>query len=180
MSGDCPADINYKDHIKPLWEVAARDEDGNSCVDCHDNRGFTSLNLKDVSSRVSGNLASYDALLNVSASYMYLSAVYSPVDSEHCRREVSAPFSLEPESDCFSCYDQSLMNIKGALSSANFFDVFALGQDDEQWLFRPQFTEQERIEMREQHSEMLSSPELKLIAEWLDMGAVGGACNSAD
>ena len=171
MSGDCPSDINYKDHIKPLWEVASRDEDGNSCVDCHDNRGFTSLNLADTQSPVDGNLASYDALFNVSANYMYLSAVYSPVDSEHCRREVTAPFSLEPESDCFSCYEQSVMSIKGALPSANFFDVFSLGQDDGQWLFRPQLTDQERINLREQHGEMLSRHELKLIAEWLDMGA---------
>ena len=160
-----------------MWEITTRDDDGNSCVDCNDNRGFTSLNLSDVQSRVEGNLASYDALFNVSASYMYLSAVYSPVDSEHCRRDVAAPFSLEPESDCFSCYDQSVMNIRGALPSANFFDVFVLGQDDGHWIFRPQLSEQARTEMRDQHGQMLSMHELKLIAEWLDLGAPGGACN---
>ncbi|NVK39523.1 MAG: hypothetical protein HWE18_16470, partial [Gammaproteobacteria bacterium] len=170
MTADCVALISYEQHIKPLWNNVVRDESGNSCVDCHDNRGFTSLDLSDFTSQVSG-LASYDALFDNNRTYMYLSSTFSEVQASHCRRYVEPPFVLQPENDCFSCYGQALMNPLGAISSANFFDVFAEDMDHNHWLFRPIEVDAAKQGVWDQHKNMLTAQERKLIAEWLDMGA---------
>jgi len=170
MTDDCVASINYADHIQPIWNVSNRNEDGNSCVDCHDNRGFTKLDLSDYAQQ-DGSLASYDALFNNNRTFMYLAATYSTVDEEHCRRMVQPPFLIEPENDCFSCYGQALMNPLGAISSANFFDVFDVDSDDEHWLFTPDISDSYKQQIHDMHSPMLNAAERKLIAEWLDMGA---------
>ena len=170
LTADCTANINYSDHIQPLWNVS-RDEDGNSCVDCHDNRGFTNLDLSDFQSNPDGQLTSYNALFNSQRSYMFLAASFSEVNSSHCRTDIQPPFLMEPQNDCFSCFEQILMNTQGALSSANFFDMFeenAADTNDDHWLFRPTPLSQE---VRDQHQGMLAAQERKLIAEWIDMGA---------
>jgi hypothetical protein len=167
---DCVASISYEQHIKPLWNNVIRNDAGNSCVDCHDNRGFTSLDLSDFSTPVDG-LASYDALFDNNRTYMYLASTFSEVSESHCRRYVEAPFVMQPENDCFSCYGQALMNPLGAISSANFFDVFAGDVDPTHWLFRPVEVEEAKQAGWQQHKDMLAPQERKLIAEWLDMGA---------
>ena len=166
----CVASISYEQHIKPLWTNVVRNDAGNSCVDCHDNRGFTSLDLSDFNTPVEG-LASYNALFDNNRTYMYLAATFSEVNENHCRRYVQAPFVIEPENDCFSCYGQALMNPQGAISSANFFDVFAEDADHDHWIFRPVEVEASKQAVWQQHKNMLSAQERKLIAEWLDMGA---------
>jgi hypothetical protein len=95
---DCVASISYEQHIKPLWNNVTRNEAGNSCVDCHDNRGFTSLDLSDFSSQPEG-LASYNALFDNNRTYMYLASTFSEVSDSHCRRYVEAPFVMQPEND---------------------------------------------------------------------------------
>jgi hypothetical protein len=169
-AAECVATISYEQHIKPLCNNVVRNEAGNSCVDCHDNRGFTSLDLSDFTSPIEG-LASYDALFSNNRTYMYLASTFSEVNESHCRRYVEAPFVMQPENDCFSCYGQSLMNPLGAISSANFFDVFAEDADHNHWIFRPLEIDQSKQDVFEQHKNMLTPQERKLIAEWLDMGA---------
>ena len=169
-ASDCVANISYEQHIKPLWNNVVRNDAGNSCVDCHDNRGFTSLDLSDFSSQVEG-LASYNALFDNNRTYMYLASTFSEVNETHCRRYVEAPFVMQPENDCFSCYGQALMNPLGAISSANFFDVFAQDADHDHWIFRPIAVEESKQDVLQQHKNMLTPQERKLIAEWLDMGA---------
>ena len=168
MTADCTANINYRDHIQPIWNAANRNEAGNSCVDCHDNRGFTQLNLSDDPALLEG-FASLNALTSNNRNYMYLSATFNEVDAEHCRRYVSFPFDInELASDCFSCYSQALMSPQGALNSVNFFDLFDTDESDDHLLFRPIALDAAAKAM---HQGMLNSSEKKLIAEWLDMGA---------
>jgi hypothetical protein len=169
ITADCVARISYADHIKPIWKEGGRDQDGNSCVDCHDSRGFTKLDLSDVvMPSVDGKLASYIALFDTQRSYMFLSSEFSEVSQNHCRRTVLPPFLTEPENDCFSCFDQALMNNKGAIPSANFFDLFDNDSDDIHWLFNPAGYSDE---VKALHSGMLNGSETKVIAEWIDMGA---------
>jgi len=165
LTQDCRADAYYREHIQPLWTVANRDEQGNACVDCHDGRGFTALDLSDADLSAQP-LQSYQRLFSPSSSYMFLVGSYSPVDADHCRRTVLPPYLEEPSSDCFTCYTDPLMQALGALPSANFFQAFDQDSDDEHWYFRPAGRTAPAS-----HQGMLSPAELKLIAEWLDLGA---------
>jgi len=169
LGADCIANITYNDHIEPLWSKGGRDEDGNSCVDCHDNRGFTKLDLSGY-----GQLSSLDALFGKQGNYMYLANRFSEVGEQHCRRFVEPPFAIQPENDCFSCYEQTYMSELGAISSANFFDLFDQDADDDHWTFKPlsldDNAEQEAQRIRDLHNSMLTPQERKLIAEWLDRG----------
>jgi len=169
MTADCVAKVSYEEHIKPLWSLAGRDEDGNACVDCHDNRGFTKLDLTDFD--MSGDKGSYEALFGDNRTFMFLSAEYSQVEAQHCRRYVQPPFLMEPENDCFTCFGQSVLSAKGAIPSANFFDLFDDDQDDNHWYFNPGMSESYQSEIRYMHQGMLTLQERKLIAEWLDSGA---------
>ena len=167
MTPDCVANISYASHIQPIWDVAGRDEDGNSCVDCHDDRGFTKLSLSGIEN-ADGKLASYENLFSAQRSFMFLSSEFSEVSDSHCRITVQPPFLMEPENDCFSCFEQALFSKDGAISSANFFDLFDEDTDGEHWLFNPAGHSDA---VRDLHKDMLNGAETKLIAEWVDMGA---------
>ena len=63
------------------------------------------------------------------------------------------------------------MNPLGTISIANFFDVFAEDAAHNHWIFRPLEVDQSKQDIFQQHKNMLTPQERKLIAEWLDMGA---------
>jgi len=163
---DCSIALSYEANIQPLWQAGNRDDAGNACSDCHDDRGFTNLNLlADLNG--AGLLASYDRLFAQESSYMFLLNGYSPVNVSSCRRTLHPPLSFQPQNDCFTCYSQSYMNANGAILSANFFDLFDADADDDHSFFRPQASQA----VRDQHRGMLNDSELRTIAEWLDMQA---------
>lgn len=163
----CRIEIRYQQHIQPLWEEVERGSDGYRCVDCHDSRGFTELNLlADV--QADGKLASYDRLFSDGTPYMYLLHDFSPVSLNSCRRTIHPPLLVQPENDCFTCYAQSLMNPGGAVLSGNFFDLFDNDSNDDHSYFRPTAL---TAEQRQLHQQLLTPAERRLIAEWLDQGA---------
>jgi len=164
---DCSARITYTDHVQPLWEKSGRDNSGRSCVACHDNSGATGLDLTwDGVALDKANIVSYRELFSPRATYMYLANQFSPVSSNHCRRQQELPFVEQPGNDCFTCYSRVLMSDLGALESANFFELFSTEPDHSNYLFNP-----DENTPRINHSAMLSAEELRLISEWLDSGA---------
>ena len=165
---DCVITINYANHIQPLWEEEGRGILKKACVDCHDNRGFTRLNLKnDLNS--DNKLAAFDRLFDYESSYMYILNRFSVVLPINCRRLVEPPFAIEPTNDCFTCYSQRLMSHNGAVQSGNFFDVFDYDTDDDHSFFRPVDPVINEW-IREQHRGLLTAAELRMVAEWLDQG----------
>ncbi|MEH6449687.1 MAG: hypothetical protein V7765_13505, partial [Oleispira sp.] len=165
---DCVVKIDYANHIQPLWEEEGRGLLKRACVDCHDDRGFTRLNLKsDLNNN--GKLAAFDRIFGYESSYMYILNSFSAVMPMNCRRLVEPPFLIQPSNDCFTCYSQRLMSHNGAVQSGNFFDVFDYGTDDDHSFFRPVDPVVNEL-IREQHRGLLTAAELRMIAEWLDQG----------
>ena len=167
-SADCTADISYLENIQPIWEMAGRDGEGRSCAACHDNSGATGLDLTwDGVATTPAEVKSYSELLSARATYMYLANSFETVNASHCATYQELPLASQPANDCFTCYSRVLMSVDGALESANFFEVFADGDaDDDAYIFT---ADEEALSY--DHSGMLSKDELRMISEWLDKGA---------
>jgi hypothetical protein len=167
-SPGCVVKINYPTHIQPLWEKTGRGSLDKACVDCHDERSFTRLNLR-ADLNGANKLASYDRIFAQEASYMHILNRFEAVNASNCRRYVELPFEAQPTNDCFTCYSQQLMSHAGAVQSGNFFDVFDDDSDDDHSFFRP-IAEAEAQAIRDQHRGLLTASERRMIAEWLDQG----------
>ena len=168
-SEGCIVNITYPAHIQPLWEKEGRGEADLSCVSCHDDGGFTRLNLRsDLNDE--NKLASYDRLFAREATYMHILNQFEAVNVSNCRRQVELPFATTPTNDCFTCYSQNLMSNLGAVQSGNFFDVFDEDSDDDHSFFRP-LDSVAAQSLRDQHRGLLNASERRMISEWLDQGA---------
>ena len=137
-------------------------------MDCHDNRLFTRLNLKN-DRNGNNKLAAYDRLFDYESNYMLILNRFSQVSPVNCRRLVEPPFLIEPTNDCFTCYSQRLMSHKGAVQSGNFFDAFDYDTNDDHSFFRPVDPVLNEW-IRDNHRGLLSDAELRMVAEWLDQG----------
>ena len=100
---------------------------------------------------------------------MHILNSFSAVQPMNCRRLVEPPFAIAPTNDCFTCYSQRLMSHNGAVQSGNFFGVFDNDADDDHSFFRPVDPVVNEW-IREQHRGLLTTAELRMIAEWLDQG----------
>ena len=165
---NCVIKIDYATNIQPLWEQNGRGKLKKACVDCHNNLGFTRLNLKDEQNG-DGKLAAFDRIFDYESTYIYILDRFSVVSPISCNRLLEPPFAIEPENDHFTCYSQRLMSHNGAVQSGNFFDAFDYGTDDDHSFFRPVDPIINEW-IREQHRGLLTKPELRMIAEWLDQG----------
>ena len=164
---DCEAKADYLNHIQPIWEKSGRDSSARSCVNCHDNSGATGLDLTyDGMADSKTTVTSFRQLFTARATYMFLSNEFNTVNASHCRRQEQQPFVAQPGNDCFTCYQRVLMSEKGAMESANFFELFDSDADDAAWVFNPA-----NLTPRVNHQGMLSNEELRVISEWLDRGA---------
>ncbi len=130
----CRANINYPEHIQPLWE---RDRGANTCISCHSgNPPAAELNL--TSTVTEGNrFDSYNEL--------FITDQVPELDAMGNLVFLDPPTNLIPS---LITYPAS-MRVAGALASNAFFDKFGPGQT---------------------HAGFLETAELRLIAEWLDIG----------
>lgn len=154
---NCRTAIDYEQHIQPIWEVARTDSQ-ESCASCHNSSGEESAELD----LTAGN--SYQSLFEVKHYYKMMAGTWSQANAAQCRELAIAPYG-EAEDSCNLCYERSLMSSFGAIASANFFMMFDQDSDDDEWQFNP-----EASSSTVDHSNMLTPHELRLIAEWLDLG----------
>jgi len=155
---DCRVIINYEAHIQPLWEVS-RDsidpESGGSCIDCHalnsggqiiepDDRGQLEL-TRNSSAANANHFTSYRELLAGDTRQAIIDGTV--------QQELRFQGSYDDEGNPIDepVFINSRLSLSGANASAGFFDLFTNPESS--------------------HHGWLSEAELRLIAEWLDIGA---------
>jgi len=160
----CRIVINYLDHIQPIWEVARGIADVDTCTNCHTSNVFTTLpdGQLDLSSETSDEQAdhieSYRELFFqdngvevVGAALVDITITVPLLDANGNQQfDINGNLMTEDIPDPAARVNPT-MTVNGARSSAAFFDRFSLAGD--------------------QHENMLSAAEIRLISEWLDMGA---------
>ncbi|MCW8909357.1 MAG: hypothetical protein OQK76_01935 [Gammaproteobacteria bacterium] len=160
----CRTVINYIDHIQPLWEVARGAMDTDTCINCHTSNNFTTLpagqlDLSNITSdEQPDHIESYRELLFqdngvevVGGSLIDIMITVPVLDADGNQQfDINGNLITEDIPDPAAGVNPA-MTINGARSSAAFFNRFSLPGD--------------------QHENMLSTAEIRLISEWLDMGA---------
>ena len=162
----CRTVINYETHIHPLWSV---DRGGNTCINCHTTAGgtqvpagITQLDLTDgISTNEPNHEKAYQELLaadnqqilDMGALTDYMVQATDPntgallfltdVDGNQILDGMGNPIPV-----MIPVPITSAMSTAGAAASSIFFNVFETGS----------------------HAGYLTEAELKLIAEWLDIG----------
>ncbi len=182
----CRIIINYETHIQPIWEAtrtAVDDGSGNmidSCTGCHTTNGGTrvpaaQLDLTSTPSVItSDHLTSYRELL-ASSSHLTLNNGVLVTREEQCP---STDIDGNPITiiNTFSNIGR-VMDTSGANSSPDFFDCLTQDNacDDNVIPTSIGCTESSTDPVLNEpvinHNSLLSESELRLIAEWLDLGA---------
>lgn len=166
----CRVIINYEDHIQPLWE---RDRGASTCVSCHSPRdamGAVRVPAGDLNltrgdnldaSDVATQFKSYRELLRgdnrQEVADGVLQDILLPVDPPQCEDDgdPATPLPLPGEPECTLVTTTvpvgASMSTNGARASTRFFAKVD-GSDAA-------------------HAHLLEPAELKLLAEWLDIGA---------
>ena len=160
----CRTVINYIDHIQPIWEVARGTADADTCTNCHTSNVFTTLpdGQLDLSSETSDEQAdhieSYRELFFqdngvevVGAALVDVTITVPVLDANGNQQfDINSNLITEDIPDPAARVNPS-MTVNGARSSAAFFNRFS--------------------QVGDQHLNMLTAAEIRLISEWLDMGA---------
>jgi len=166
----CRTIINYEDHIHPLW-VESRAGGTSNCTDaaCHNSLNNTRvpeahLDLSDGQSALNGNTEHYKSYSELLVQDLQRNADGTPVEQIIGFQDRLDPITGDPVLDpvtglviqdpiiiTFDAPGPS-MSINGARASY-FIDKFLAGSGDPI------------------HEALLSPAELRLISEWLDMGA---------
>jgi hypothetical protein len=163
----CRVVINYETHLHPLWSLDRRvfDEDGvteipeknRTCIACHSPRDRTrnvrvpaaQLDLSNgLSADVRAHFRSYRELLVADNEQEVVNGALVDRQLDTGRKERDSNGTLVPVYATVPV--NAVMKAAGALASAPFMDIFATGGS---------------------HAGYLSPAELKLISEWLDIGA---------
>jgi hypothetical protein len=181
-TSNCKITINYLEHIQPIWEQCRTQAGNMACVSCHDKAdknhaddcpggggpdgglvldgGPDPWNPLEVESYVMLFEPNY-YLLNASGDWVQ---VTDPVTE--CPNGIIGDLSTQPQNGV--CITRRLMSARGAIASARFFQLFDDDHDDDAY-------EVEAIDpgtgLKKDHMGMLTTDELRLIAEWLDTGA---------
>lgn len=173
----CRIQINYEEHIAPLWvldrqefnEVSNELIQDNTCVSCH--QPFDADNVSQVpagqldlssipSSEQPAHLVSYRELFFNDVEQEIVENILITRLIEVIDNNGNVVFEVDNEGELILDDDgapipqlttvnvPSVMSVQGARSSEAFFNVFE----------------------RDDHSNMLSPSELKLLSEWLDIG----------
>lgn len=159
----CRVVINYEQHIHPLW---GRDRGANTCTACHttDNMGVdrvadAQLDLGDgYSDQNAAQFTSYRELLFSDLLEALDMGTLQPVQATDgngnllFELDVDGNLLLDAGGNPVPIYATvaPVMSVSGARASSRFFSVFATGAS---------------------HAGRLDEAELRLIAEWLDIGA---------
>ena len=173
----CRIQINYEEHIQPLWNLSRQVFEPNTvellkentCIDCHSL--FDANNLAQVpagqldlsetaSSEQSVHLTSYRELFFTDSEQEIIEGILVDKQVEQLDENGNVVFQMDAEGDLILDSDENpipvlttiavpaTLSINGARASNEFFELFREGS----------------------HQGMLSVHELKLIAEWLDIG----------
>ncbi|ACL71648.1 conserved hypothetical protein [Thioalkalivibrio sulfidiphilus HL-EbGr7] len=155
LAPDIPAPvngiINYPDHIQPLW---TRNRGSDTCVTCHTGtEGAAGLDLSNTLGG-SGRLASYDALM-----------IGPPVVDE-----VTGLPRVEIRNDrVVIVREPPLVQVGGAANSSRTSHLIErLFEQPLRSAYRDRVGSEEATQ---DHSGMLNASELRLLAEWIDIGA---------
>ncbi|KZY73020.1 hypothetical protein A3742_06845 [Oleiphilus sp. HI0071] len=169
----CRVVINYPEHIQPLWDFDRRTfaMDGvtvlsdNTCTSCHNNEDaagdpivpIEQLDLSnDPSTDQPDHFTSYRNLLFTTVEQELDNEILQPilVATGEFERDEDGELILDVAGDPIEIFEtvpvQPTMRTAGAKSSSDFMDVFGAGGA---------------------HAGYLSEAELRLISEWLDIGA---------
>lgn len=170
-SSQCRSVIHYPVHIQPLWDLPRAVASGESCASCHSNRDALDqlqvppgqLELAaDPSPSDQDYATSYVELLRNDAEQELLMGALvdrlievtdnngNPVYQTDENGNVLTDINGDPIPETRTINVPRFLSPRGALLSNRFFDVFDPGAS---------------------HDGFLSPAELKLIREWLDMGA---------
>jgi hypothetical protein len=172
----CRLQINYEEHIAPLWqrdrqvldEVTSELLQDNTCVSCHqpldsDNIAQVpagQLDLSAIPSDQPAHLVSYRELFFNNVAQEMIDGILTIKLVELLDDDGNVVFEVDSEGELILDDDNmpiaqlttmlvtNVMSTGGARSSRRFFDVFK----------------------RDDHKDMLSPSELRLISEWLDIG----------
>jgi hypothetical protein len=184
-SGDCRVTINYLDHIQPLWELVRPIAGGNmACVDCHSKVGSMGEarvpdgQLELTNTAPDGVLNTHpgaNALWNLAYRELFLADAELELDGGNLRqrRIIDAPAVLDPDTGEVITPEQShvpVCNPPMARSGARDSSRAIVSNSDCETVnsppdFFPWF------ETGAPHAGYLEDAELKLISEWLDIGA---------
>ncbi len=184
-TSNCKITINYLEHIQPIWD-ACRQQAGNmSCTSCHDKAdNYPADNCPggggpggdlvlggDPDPWNPGEVASYVQLFEPDYYVMNANGEWILVtdpDTE-CPNGIEGDLSVEPQDGI--CITRRLMSARGAIPSARFFRLFDDDTDDDAYEVEsidPSTGTKKDLSF---HKGMLTTVELRLIAEWLDNGA---------
>ncbi len=173
----CRLQINYVEHIQPLWQLSRQifDEDtaellsDNTCSNCHgvldsDNLAQVPAGQLDLSDSVSvdevDHLTAYRELLFNDAEQEVIDGIVIDKLIEVLDGNGNVVFELDAQGELIldaqgnpipvltNITVPAILSTNGALQSSRFFQLFAQGR----------------------HKNMLSEHELKLLSEWLDIG----------
>ena len=172
----CRLQINYEEHIAPLWQLSRQviDEDtsellkDNTCVSCHqpfdsDNLAQVpagQLDLSAIASQQAAHLVSYRELFFNDVEQEIIEGILTTKLVAVTDENGNVVFEVDSEGELILDDDNMpipqlttvpvtrVMSTAGARASNRFFSVFE----------------------RDDHKNMLSPSEFKLISEWLDIG----------
>ncbi|MBK1885766.1 hypothetical protein [Marinobacter sp. DY40_1A1] len=166
-TANCRAVINYETHIHPLWSLDRTEVDGsgqvidNTCISCHANSAAEGsvaaahLDLTDGPSDINPrHFKSYHELLSPDNEQEFKGGGFPDRTVEEVLRDENGDPALDengnPQIIFVRFPVRASMSVNGAVASTRFQNVLGPGGD---------------------HEGFLSPAELRLIAEWLDIGA---------
>lgn len=165
----CRIVINYKDHIQPIWETTTNRPGSTACTTCHTATGLAHINAGqlELTSNASNiepdHMTSYQELLNndngqdaTGADIMILQDIDPPIDVNPADGINDQELVPDPAFE-----RNPTMSTSGARNSV--FMELMTGLDLNNNGNQPTDTQN--------HNLMLTASELKLISEWLDIGA---------
>ena len=170
----CRIVINYEEHIQPIWEKdRISGASNNKCITCHTATGFKHLTAGqlDLDATISDiqndHLTSYEELLNVDTAQFDNGGTLSDFTiTRDIVPTIDANNDGIPDQETVpdpAKQIQPSMSTAGALASNTFMELMT-GQDLNKDGIQPTDT-------GNLHRTLLTASELKLISEWLDMGA---------
>jgi len=184
-TSNCKITINYLEHIQPVWDVCRPQAGDMSCTSCHDKADNYPANNCPGGGGPGGNLvlggdpdpwnplevASYVQLFEPNYYVMNANGEWILVTdpATECPNGIEGDLSVEPQNGI--CITRRLMSARGAIASARFFKLFDDDPDDDAYeveSINPSTGTKKDLSF---HKGMLTTAELRMIAEWLDTGA---------
>jgi hypothetical protein len=180
----CKITINYLEHIQPIWDACRPQAEDKSCTSCHNKADNTPKNncasggpnstfelTGDPDPWNPGEVASYVQLFEPDYYYKNEAGewVLADPDAGDCPNGIDGDLSVEPQDGV--CITRRPMSARGAIASARFFRLFDDDSDDDAYevdSIDPSTGTKKDLSF---HKGMLTTAELRLIAEWLDTGA---------